>query len=260
MRIDSSAGGYSVVGRSGSLIAVPDDHSSYRITPYGEVTRWFIQDYVPAHPRHYAIADLKPRVAIIRQEDACWGQATSFLPDRLFGSHTWRSSTLTESWLRIWHLLSRGVMSADTMSWFGQSHTGRPYQVFCPLDGVVVYDHHVQAPHLDSVELIFLTGLGLSPETQAAVAQRVRDGAICVGLSDLVPDRVRSEAADKGEVSDGNGRWVITNDFLAPHVRRAVDPYISAYDTLQYRFGDTDVKLHPVDGDPNVLEADVSPA
>lgn len=71
----------------GSLVHFTD--SGYIVTPHGKITKWFIHDYAPAHPRSYTFRELKPRVAIIRQPDACWGQDVSWLPDTLFGHPDW---------------------------------------------------------------------------------------------------------------------------------------------------------------------------
>ncbi|MCE5257447.1 MAG: hypothetical protein LLG44_00110 [Chloroflexi bacterium] len=235
------------------------DENSYRVAPLGEVARWFRQEYVPAHPRDYSFEQIQPRVAIIRQPDACWGQGSGWLPDTLFGSAAWHSDSITEGWLRIWHLLSRGVIPATTLSW--NANYGRhddPFQVFCPLDGVVVYDHRVQAPLLAGVEVIFLTGIGISQQTLQAVEQRVQDGVMCIALPHLVPEGVRCAAGENGELGEGSGRWITTTDFLAPHVRRAVQPILPAYDTIRYHFGAREVQFKMVGNNPDHLEVQVS--
>jgi len=62
--------------------------------------------------------------------------------------------------LRVFHLLSRGVIPPDALSWHNTNlDIARPYQVFCPLDGVIIYDHRVQPELLQGLEVIFLTGL-----------------------------------------------------------------------------------------------------
>lgn len=236
----------------GSLILVTGD--DYRVTEYGEVTKWFRHEYMPNNPRRYSFRDVRPRVAIVRRPDACWGQATSWLGDRLFGNDDWPSTPTTEAWLGIWHLLTRGVIPVDGLSWHtAVAYPGRPQQVFCPLDGVVVYDDRVGAERLEGVELIFLTGLGVSAPTRDAVAECVRAGAICIALPHLLPEDVRAETGDDGTLADGAGRWIAAPTFLAPHVRKAVTPFLPPFDTIRYRFGDTEVRFQMVDGDPNRL-------
>jgi hypothetical protein len=244
---------------TGSLVLLTDD--GYQVTPYGEVTKWFSHEYMPEHPRAYSFRDVRPRVAIVRQPDACWGQAGSWLKDRLYGNDAWPSTPATEAWIKIWHLLSRDVISEETLSWNSEKLGGkRPYQVFTPLDGVVVYDHLVSEERLRGVEVIFLTGIGVSADTQLAIEHCVRDGATCVALPNLLPERVHRQTGDAGTLQDGKGLWVATEDFLSDAVREAVADVIPEGDVIRYRFGDTEVRFAPVDGDMNRLAVEVEPA
>ncbi len=122
----------------------------------------------------------------------------------------------------------------------------------------MVYEHRVQAPHLENVKVIFLTGIGISPQTLQAVEQRVQDGVVCIALPHLVPEGVRRAAGENGELREGSGRWITTTDFLAPHVRRAVQPVLTAYATIRYRFGAREVQFKMVGNNPNHLEVQVS--
>ena len=241
----------------GSLVRLTQD--DYELTEYGKVAKWFGRDYMPNTPRAYSFRDIKPRVAIIRQPDACWGQSDSWLPDTLFGHKQWQSNAKTEAWLKIWHLLSRGVIPENSLSWHNlKIRNTLPYQVFCPLDGVVAFDHHVGIKNLKGVEVIFLTGLGLTAETQEAVKQSVADGATCVALPHLLPKRIRQKTGENGELRDGKGCWVATTDFLAAHVKQRVQHVIPKSDEIRYRFGDHVVVFEPVDGDMNKLKVTVS--
>jgi len=240
----------------GCLVSL-EGETGYRVTPHGETARAFIKEYVPGHPRRYSLRELKPRVAIIRQPDTCWGQATSWVPDQLFGNKQWKSSPATTAWLSIWELLSNGVISKDGLSWHAlASYTGRPYQLFCPLDGVVVFDHHVGEDRLKGIEVFFLTGLGVTAKTLEAVGRCVAAGAVCVALPHLAPERVRKSVRGDRTLNDGRGIWVLTDDFLVPHVRGHIEHVLPAPDTLRYRFGNTTVSFHPANGDPNRLCVD----
>jgi hypothetical protein len=242
----------------GSLVLMTAD--DYRLTEYGRTTRWFRQTYMPAHPRGYTFRDVRPRVAVVRQPDGCWGQRESWwLPDYLFGSREWQSTEVTEAWLRIWHLLSRGVIHKESPSWHNKHVHGAPYQVFAPLDGVVVFDHRVRRKHLDGIEVIFLTGLGVTRETLRDVEACVGNGATCVALPHLLPERVAAATGESGTLEDGEGLWVATTDFLAPHVAGHIEHVLPSGDELRYRFGDTQVVLRPEDGDPNRLRLGVTP-
>ena len=242
----------------GGLVQMTSD--DYELTPWGEVARWFAKKYMPANPRRYTFRDIKPRVAIVRRPDACWGQSESWLPNTLFGHKQWPSNEKTEAWLAVWHLLSRGVIPSDALSWHNTNlRKSRPYQVFCPLDGVVVFDDRVGSAHLAGVEVIFLTGLGVTEPTLAAIERCVTEGATCVSLPHLLPDRVLDATGDVGELKDGDGLWLATTDFLAPSVKKRVAHVIPQEDLIRYRFGDQMTTFHPIDGDMNRLDADVRP-
>lgn len=245
----------------GSLVLMtPGD---YTVTKYGKVAKWFIHDYVPKHPRRYTFRRLRPRVAIIRQEDGCWGQGNApypWVPDRLFGSKEWESNEITEAWFKIWHLLTRGTVPIDGLSWWCASYKDRPYQVFCPLEGVVVFDHKVGFKHLEGVEVIFLTGLGVSAETLKAVERCVIGGATCVGFPGLLPKRITDRTGPRGMLLEGAGRWVVTEDFLSDHVRQYIQHVIPKQDIIRYQFGNDLVTIKPVDGDMNRIAVSVETA
>lgn len=232
----------------------------YEVTSYGAVTRAFRKEYVPTHPRMYRWQDVRPRTAIIHQTDGCWGQRASWLPDTLFGNPEWHSSEVTEGWLRVFHLLSRGVIPPDALSWHNTNLCkNRPYQLFCPLDGVIVYDHLVRPERLQGLEVIFLTGIGVSEATLAGVRQAVQAGATCIGRPTLLPEAIRA-AAMAGDVADGEGRWVASETFLDSRVRSAVEHVLPAENVLTYRFDDTRVTLRPINGDPNNLKVESTSA
>lgn len=237
----------------GSLIKLKDN--GYTVTDYGEIAKWFIHEYVPSHPRNYNFRELQPRVVIIRKPDGCWGQGGTWYPDTLFGNPDWRPTDVTEAWVRLWHLLTRGVVPYKSLNWHGAGYEGRPLQFFCPLDGVIVFDHHVTEKHLKTAEVIFLTGLGVSEETLLAVEKCVVSGAMCIGLPHLLPKHVVKETGTCGVLKQGNGFWLATEDFLAPHVADRVEHILPPRDKILYRFGTTAVDFRPSfsSGDSNPL-------
>jgi len=241
----------------GSLILI--DGSTYSVTAHGQVAKWFGTEYIPSTPRRYSFREVRPRVAIIKQDDAFWGQIPyPPMGDRLFGHDGWLPTPPMFGWLEVWQLLTRGVVSKDGLSWLAaESYVGRPYQVFCPVDGVVVFDESVGTERLRGVEVIFLTGIGVSSETLAAIEDTVQDGAICVGLPSLLPARVVAVTGNSGEMADGAGKWIATEDFLATHVSDAVQHVLPDPDTIRYQFGNDTVTFHTIDGDPNRLSVSV---
>ncbi len=224
-----------------SLICVEGD--AYTVTPYGDVAKWFISEYVPAHPRRHTFRDARPRTAIVRQPDTCWGQGGTWYPDTLFGHPDWKPNETTRAWVSLWHLLTRGTVPAESLTWFGPGYKGRPLQFACPVDGVVVYDHHVGYDLLQGLEAILLTGLGVSEGTRDAVARSVREGALCVALPHLLPDGVREKMGEDNTLPEGDGVWIRAADFLDPHVRDAVAPLLPEPGHIRYRFGDGTVEF-----------------
>lgn len=224
-----------------SLICV--EGGRFTVTPYGEVAKWFINEYVPAHPRGYTFRDVRPRAAIVRQPDTCWGQGGTWYPDTLFGHPDWKPDETTRAWIRLWHLLTRGAVPVESLSWFGRGYEGKPLQFACPVDGIAVYDHHVGYGRLKGLEAIFLTGIGISAETRDAVARCVREGALCAALPHLLPEAVREKMGEKNTLQDGGGTWIRAAGFLEAHVRKAVRPLLPAPGRIRYRFGDAVVEF-----------------
>lgn len=238
----------------GSLVSMT--LTDYTVTSYGDVAIDFYKNYVPSHPRRYSFDQVKPRVVIVRQEDTSWGQTPeSFFGEQLFGNPAWKRSATTDAWFGLWNLLSGGRIPASGLTWW--AYTSMPYSVFCPLDGVVVFDQYAQKAHMQGAEVIFLTGLGVSPATLQAVQELVSAGATCVALPHLVQPGVLQQTGNAGVLADGNGKWVVTEDFLAPFVQPHVASAIPTGDYVRYRFGNDLVTVAPVNGDPNKLTAAV---
>ena len=241
-----------------SLAEVTKD--DYQLTPYGEVAKQFMHEYVPSHPRAFSRRTLRPRTVIIRQEDGCYGQRVinaPHLPDRLFGSKRWRSTPATEAWMAAWHLLTRGVVPKDNLYRCGNDSSGTSNQVLCPLDGVVVYDHHAGLELLCEAEVIFLTGVGVSEPTRQAVAECVRRGAVCVAWPALAPEAVRDGVDADGVYLEGRGRWILTEDFLSSVVRSSVSHVIPTESMVRYRFGDQEIIWRPEAGNLDRLAVEV---
>ena len=216
----------------------------------------FRKTYVPKNPRNYSYKELKPKVAIIRQEDACWGQSDSWLEDKLFGIEEWPSTKATEAWLEIWNLLSNGQINKNSISWHNNSYAGVPYQVFYPLDGVVVFDEKVGDEHLKEVELIFLTGIGTSETTLSYIKEKIKQGAVCVTLPQLAPEEILSQTGNNGNVESGLGKWIVTESFLSSEVKQAVELFLPKENYIRYQFGNTEVVFRPHDGDNNKIKVE----
>ncbi|HSW47054.1 MAG TPA: hypothetical protein VLM89_15935 [Phycisphaerae bacterium] len=259
----------------------------FSINAYGKIHRWFAKQYVPSHPRSYTFRDLRPRVAMIRFPDTLWARPDGprALPFRgLYGPGGPPADSRHTAWLDAWHLLTHGAVTRDGLSIYAMSafkrfqqeiqirtaevdeNTGRridyPYTeryVFCPVDGVVVFDHLVGDEHLSGVELIILTGEVVSEATSRAVIRRVEGGADCITLEHLAPGGIRrQDASCPYEVRAGRGRFLVVGDFMCEAGQRFIRRHLGPRDRIRYRFGDQVVSIRPGEGYTSFLinEAD----
>ena len=205
--------------------------AEYELTEYGRVYKWFVKEYVPAHPRPYSFRDIRPEVAILRFDDSCWGQGNSFLPDNLYGAVNLKTTTQSAAWFQIWNLLTFGHTKDDGISFHTRSYKGMPHDFFCPLKDVIVYDHLAGEKEMEGLKLVFLTGVLISDKTMKAVRKFVRKGGLCVSLISLAPAEY---AGKSGKISDGVGHWLFVNDFRSDEVRYAVTPFLGKPDEISY--------------------------
>jgi hypothetical protein len=211
-----------------------DGTVNYLPSKYGEIYRWFVKEYVPAHPRPYTFRDIRPEIAIVRFDDSYWGQDYSWTPKYLYGGKD-RADPASKAWIDIWHLLTHGQTSKLGISFHNGGWEGRPHDFFCALNNVVVYDHLVEKKHLKDVKLIFLTGIAVSYQTQDAVAGAVKEGAVCISLPTLAPPAVVGRGP---VVQDGKGKWVLLRDYvLSDEARKEAAAFLGKPDEIRYRFG-----------------------
>jgi len=213
---------------------VENGEVTYETSPYGKVYRSLAKDYFPAHPRSYTFRDIRPEVAILRLDDSCWGQKESWLPDALYGAENLKTTPETAAWFQIWHLLTHGQTVDTGLSFHNTGYKDKPHDFFCPLKGVVVYDHLAGAKELEGLKLVFLTGVLISPETLKEVRSFVRKGGLCISLNSLVPSDL---AGKSGEVKEGEGLWLIVKDFRSDEVKNAVAPFLGKPDEISYNVG-----------------------
>ncbi len=229
---------------------VEDEHAVYVPTEYGEVYRWFVKEYVPAHPRPYSFEDFTPEVAIIRFPDGWWGQDASWMPDTLYGAADLHAPEASRAWIGLWSLLTCGWTREDGISFHCRGYDDVSHGFFCPINNVAVYDHLVDGEMLEGVKLVFLTGVHVSPRSMECVEEFVRRGGVCVALRSLVPDNIVS--GGRRVVGCGKGRWVLCEDFREPHVRREVAGYLPSPEEMRYAFGKWEVVFRKKGGDNEV--------
>lgn len=223
-----------LAGPSGSLIAWSDPEH-FTVTPYGEVVRDFYRKYVPSHPRWTDWRDYDPRVAIIRLPDGGWGQystgpgyAEASSRNRLLGNREMPLDEAASEWLKIWPILTHGVVREGALS--SQNHFVYPKGIekfFVPIDSVAVFDHRVEADRLRNVDCMIVCGHALSRPTFEAVRDRVANGATCI-----IARRLYDKYA-KGALP---GDWLVVDDFKDPAIAEKLEPFLGPPDLARFRF------------------------
>ncbi len=233
------------------------DYDHYEVTPYGKVLSDFARNYVPAHPRPITWRDYRPRVAIVRLPDGCWGQidkvgkGESPSRNRLLGNRNLPADAPAREWLQVWSTLTHGVVSPLSLSYC--NHKAYPKGIgafFVPLDSVAVFDHKVTGPVLDSVECFVVCGHALSPETFAAISARAACGATVI-----IARRLYDKCAPQGKKPAGN--WLVVDDFSAPSVAARLKPFLGSPDVARYRFAHHVVEFHKTT-DPDGVDVRVT--
>lgn len=230
-------------GQWGSLVFF-DSAEKYTLTPYGEVLKWYANDYNNQNPVPYTWRDARCKVAIVRFPDSCWGQKGSFFRDHLLGSKIEHSTAATEAWFSIWNQITLGTIPVNGISFHckGVKYKFGP-RFFCPAPPTLVFDHRVGNEHPDfdfrGAEVIFLTGVSVTPETVAAVKRYVeKSGATAIMLRSLAPSGF--------EPSD---RFFMTDSFYDPRVSKALVPVLPPEDEMQFLFGEHEVVAKKIDRD-----------
>lgn len=229
-------------GMRGSLVYF-ESTDQYQLTPYGEVFKWYSKGYHPQHAIPYTWRDARCKVAIVRFSDSCWGQSDSWLRDRLLGSKIEQSTPETEAWFSIWNQLTLGTIPKEGLSFHSNAAKGLGPRVFCPAPPTLVFDHQVGNihPNFDfrGAELLFLTGVKITPETFETVEKHIeRTGAKAVLLKSLAPAGFES-----------NDNWLVVDSFDDPAVSEWMQPILPKEDELQFLFGAYEVVFKEISRD-----------
>jgi hypothetical protein len=225
----------------GSLWAPKDGHAE--LSALGEVTRQFVREYLPAHPRPIHFEDFAPEVIIVRFPDSDWGQEHPgpWIRRNLYGASNLVPDDDTRYWLKIWHVLSHDTIPLAALNY--NTPLGIPYRVFFPANNVAVYDHRAADPKLyAAARLVFLTGKEVDPACLATLQTLVAKGLTVVTRRKLAPPELAAVGASGYEVHPvGAGRWIVTDDVMLPAVRALLAPYLGRPDELRYVFGADEV-------------------
>lgn len=235
-----------------SEVTGPSGTKQIVLSEYGNIYKWFTHQYLAQNHRGYTFRDVKPEIAIIRFDDTDFGIPSTGiygLTDRPFGSNTLHFTATSDNWMKIWNLVSQGVIPTPEhgISWLTYPAT-TPYKSFAPMNGVVVFDQNVAKKHLESLKLAFLTGLMISPATLSAVQSLVQTkGLVVVSTPELAPLGIRSQYSGSGTqmITDGStgGYWLLTDNFLDQAVKTKIQPFLGQNDEIRYVFGTKQVTM-----------------
>lgn len=225
----------------GSLYAAPE--GKVALSPYGQVAREFIREYLPTHPRELRFEDFAPEVIIVRFPDSDWGQENPgpWIRRNLYGASNLVPDDETRYWLKVWHVISHGTIPVKALNY--NTPLGIPYRVLFPANNVAVYDHTASDARLyRSARLVFLTGKRVEPACLATLEALRQKGLTVVSTRKLAPPALAAVGPEGYAVyPTGAGRWIVTDDVTLPAVQALVAPYLGREDELRYVFGDTEV-------------------
>jgi hypothetical protein len=180
----------------------------------------------------------------------------------------------------LWNLLTHGVIPKEGFTYhnkpFSDQHAQMAQKIaadpdnypfddyhsgFCPLNGVVVFDHKVSLKLLQGVPLIICTGEMISTETQQAIEVCVKNGAKCLTLPHLLKQFATDTPPDEPRrVSAGKGVYLVAKDFTSAAVKEFIAPHLGPSDEVRYTFGKHTVHLKPFCGDERRLSATLETA
>lgn len=227
-----------------------DGRGALTFTPWGEVVRWFVREYVPAHPRPAAIsaAAYRPAIAIVRFPDSDWGQTprAGYISGTLYGAANLLPDERTRHWLKIWHVVSRGAIPATGLTWHAEGYKGLPFRFHIPTDSVALYDHRADDPALyEGTRLVFLSGVCVQPSVLATLDALVRGGLVVVTPSHLAHAALRPREAREPftEHRAGDGAWIVSDDVLHPRVRQRLEPLLGDPNVMTLRYAGATVRF-----------------
>jgi hypothetical protein len=222
-----------------------DGAGSLTFTPWGDVVRWFVHAYVPAHPRPAVIraAAYRPAIVIVRFPDSDWGQSprAGYISGTLYGAANLLPDERTRYWLKIWHVITRGAIPVTGLTWHAEGYRSLPFRFHIPTDSVAVYDHRADDPALyEGTRLAFLSGVCAEASVLETLNARVRRGLVVATPLHLAPAELCARRGSTGEPfvehRVGDGAWIVTDDVLHASVRARLEPLLGdpAAMTLRY--------------------------
>lgn len=213
---------------------------------YGLQYKKFSTDERRKH-RDYSVADYKPEIGIIRYDDTYWGQCDPFMWRKIhFGNKDLKITKKAREFTRAFHVVTHGETCRNGIAWDRISPWSlRPHKSFCSMNGVAVFDDRVSKESLETLKLCFLCGYYISDETLGAVIQLVKENGLTVVTSRrFAPEYIKRQVKGAfSEVSDGKGKWIITNNVLSRKTKNSVKGFIGNKGEMKFTFGDKIIRM-----------------
>ena len=197
--------------------------------------------------RDYSVKDYKPEIGIIRYDDTYWGQCDPFMwRPILFGNKNIKVTKTAKEFTRIFHAVTHGETCKNGLAWDRISPWSlRPHKSFCSMNGVAVFDDRATKEKLETLKLCFLCGYYISDETIGAIVKLVKDnGLTVVTPRRFAPEYIKKQAKKAfSEVSDGKGKWILTNNVLSFKTKNRIKPFIGNKGEMRFTFGDKTITM-----------------
>ena len=246
-------------------------------TEFGDIFEEFIKKFIPSRPRPYNHTMVEADIAIIRSDDSDISIYGSMGGRGLYGSLELKGDEKTQSVFKVFNLLSHGTIPDNGITYFlpqfrfpagnyqrtpenisklplvkGVSDCNEySHTMFYPMRNAVVFDERVTSEALGNPGLIILAGSRMTSQCLKAVAERVRDGATCIAAGWLMPEGMNNSR------KDGQGKWIITENFCDDLVKEAVKLYVGSEKCWSQRFGNHEVRFYNPSGDGVTLEHEI---
>ena len=207
--------------------------------------------------RSYDIHDYRPEIGVIRYDDTYWGQGDPVMwRYMLFGNKRIKPDRRSKEILGLFYLITHGETSKRCFNW-DKIHPWalRRHRSFMTMNSAAVFDDRVREG-LESVKLCFLSGIHISDETLAYVAELVRkNGLTVVTPKRFAPEPVRGKAGKTyAEIADGKGLWIVTDRICSNRVRKKIAPYLGRKGEMRLTFdGGREIRLR-ISKDGNSFE------
>ncbi len=228
---------------------------------YNEIGRAFTKfsDEYRGRDRGYTVRDYEPEIGIIRTEDGFWGQDGIQIgwrgwQNKLLNNPRMKGGKKNNEWIDAFETVTRGETRLTGISWDRISAWSVliPHRSFCTMNGAAVFDEFVRKDTLKTLNVAFLCGEFISGATLRDVDELVREnGLIAVTSPRFAPEEVLSQVSGKyGEIRRGEGKYIITDDFASPKLKKSLDITLGNKGEIALKFKGKKIRLK-VDPDGN---------